>query len=194
LRTEAALCGSLDYAAVEKADFEGRVSMRVTRPGAAHGLCAWFDTTLAPGIGFTNAPGAPPTVYGQAYFPWPEAVELGAGHVVEASIGARLLGDDYTWAWETRVLDPAGRTLCRFRQSNFAGEPLSSDTLRRRSASHVPVLGEEARADALALGMMDQGMALGDVARELAARFPGRFRRWEDALAHAGDLSLKYGR
>ena len=57
----------------------GEVRLTATRAGTGHGICIWFDTTLADGIGFSNAPGTGATVYGQLFcrgrspFPWPPA-------------------------------------------------------------------------------------------------------------------------
>ena len=60
------------------------------------------------------------------------------------------------------------------------------------ASTHVPVLGSDAAVDRHALGAMTDGRSLGDIARELLTRFPGRFRRFEAALDHVGDLSVRY--
>lgn len=187
-------CGELDYATVEDPHFSARVTLVATRAATAHGLCLWFDTTLAATAGFSNAPGGPGHVYGQAFFPWPRPVDLDAGAGVEAAIEARLVGEDYVWSWETRLRDAKSGEALRLRQSNLLGVPLSTDTLRRRADSYVPAIDDDARVDRIALGLMEEGAALGAIARQLAERFPARFARWEEALAHAGELSLRYGR
>src|SRR5438105_1738439 len=61
---------TIDYWTVESPDAEGTVEMAAARDGDARGICAWFDTELYGGEGFSNAPGAPEAaVYGQVYFP-----------------------------------------------------------------------------------------------------------------------------
>lgn len=189
-------CGAIDYLEVQRADFNftARVALAASRAGIAHGICLWFDATLAEGVEFSSAPAAPPLVYGQAFFPWPRPVAMEAGTVAEVVIEARLVGENYLWFWKASVRDARSGEALRFKQSTFHGTPLSSETLRRRAASHVAKLDDDARVDCVALGLMEEGAELGAVARELAARFPARFGRWEDALAHVGGLSIEYGR
>lgn len=70
--------------------------------------------------------------------------------------------------------------------------PLAAESLRRRAATHVPTLGEDGEVDRHVLEAMARGRSLGEVARELATRFPGRFSRFEAALDHVADLSVRY--
>jgi hypothetical protein len=72
--------------------------------------------------------------------------------------------------------------------------PLASGGLRTIAADHVPGLGEEGRVDRSVLEAMAGGASLETIARRLQAEHPARFRQYEDALAHAGELSMRYGR
>ena len=54
---------TLDYEAIESPDVGATVTLTATRAGAAHGLAVWFDAVLCDGIGYSNAPGMPETVY-----------------------------------------------------------------------------------------------------------------------------------
>jgi len=182
----------VDYDAIAGPDFGSDVSLRAARDATLHGLCVWFDSTLAPGIGFSNAPGSPSLIYGQAFFPWPRPVAVRAGDAIEVLLRADLVGDDYVWRWDSRVLDPKERVKAQFKQSQLHGEPLSPAKLRKRGASHVPRLTEAGRIDRLILQLMGEEKPLADIAREVAAQFPARFPRWEDALDHVGELSLRY--
>jgi protein arginine N-methyltransferase 1 len=196
LMSAPARLGSIDYASVETPDFASTVTATVSRAGTGHGLCAWFDATLAEGIGFSNAPGAPEIIYGKAFFPWPEPVGLEAGDEVTMSLRADVVGDDYSLGWDTRITaaGAAPRSKAQFTQSSFHGEPLSPARLRKQSASHVPALNDDGRIDQLGLALMDAGQPLGEIAHELARRFPQRFARWEDALTRAGELATRYSR
>lgn len=187
--------GTLDYRTIEDPNLRAEVTLSASRRATGHGLAIWFDSTLADGIGFSNAPGHK-HIYGNAYFPWPEPVALDAGDRIEIVVRADLVGEDYLWSWDTRITPHAApdRTKAAFVQSEFFGEPISARSLRRHGASHIPQLDEQARVDHLILGLMAEGKALGDISREVAARFPLRFPRWEDALSHVGELSLRYGR
>ena len=57
---------TLDYATLTSANVMGSVRQTVERRGTVHGLAVWFDTVLAEGIGFSNAPGQPELIYGRA--------------------------------------------------------------------------------------------------------------------------------
>ena len=153
---------------------------------------AWFDADLAPGVGFTNAPGAPEAIYGQGFFPFSSPVALDSGDTVSVTMRASLVGEDYVWTWHTRVVGPAG-PKAEFRQSSFFGAPLSPATLARRSADHVGSLSEDGRLDRLILTLLDEGLPLGRIAAEVAAKFPARLPTAEQALARVADLSVRYG-
>ena len=197
LLTPAACFRSLDYAAAELSEPLAEVRLPVTLAGTGHGLAVWFDAHLLEGIGFSNAPGQPHiAVYGQSFFPWPEPVELQAGDVVAARFRQDLVGGDYLWCWDTRVLrqgDP-GRIVAAFQQSDFLSEPLSLAKIKKQAATHVPALNEQGRIDHTILRMMAEQVPLGDIARQLAAEHPDRFPRSQDAQAHVGELSLKYSK
>jgi hypothetical protein len=40
-----------------------------TRTGTGHGIVVWFEADLVEGVGFSNSPGAPETIYGSLFFP-----------------------------------------------------------------------------------------------------------------------------
>lgn len=182
--------GFLDYSTVIEPDVRGSMDWSAARAGTAHGFALWFDAELAEGIGYTSGPHAPATVYGTAFFPWPTPVELAKGDRVTVELQARLVGDEYVWVWDTRI---QSATTTEFRQSTFFAEPLSPARLRMRSHGHRPKLGEDGRMDRMILDRMDGAATLEEIARAVAAEFPGRFTSWEDALTHAGRLVEKYG-
>lgn len=187
------LCGTLDHQVLDSPHFNSSTAFSISRPGRGHGLCLWFDSILAEGIELSNAPDKPRLIYGRLYLPWPEPVDLKPGQKIAVTLRADLVGDEYVWGWDTRIGNgaAAGR---HFSQSEFLGELLSPATLRKQAAGHVPGLGEDGHIDRIILQLMDEQRPLGDIAREVAARFPVRFVRWQDALTRVGDLSLRYGR
>jgi type I protein arginine methyltransferase len=185
---------TLDFATVESPDVAADIAWTVTRPGIGHGLLLWFDCILAPGIGFSNAPGEPDHVYGRTFFPWLEPVPLISGETVSVSLHADLVGDDYIWRWDTRIRDVGGQVKADFRQSTFFGDPLSPAKLRQMASDHVPALAKDGQIDRLILELMDGQTSLGDIARRLVAECPHRFASEREALTRVGELSLKYGR
>jgi protein arginine N-methyltransferase 1 len=185
---------TLDYTSLEEPGARGEATWTVSRAGTGHGLAVWFDTVLAPGVGFSTGPAAPEAIYGAAFFPWSEPVDLGVGDRVSVALHANLVGNEYQWSWDTNVLGGGrpGRVKADFRQATFYGTPLALGRLRKRAASHVPALGEDGRIDCLVLGLMDGGTSLDAVAHAVQAHFPQRFPSWQSALDRVGNLSEQY--
>jgi protein arginine N-methyltransferase 1 len=100
---------TLDYTSVVEATVSGTMAADALRSGVAHGLLVWFDTELWDGIGFGNGPGSPSmaSVYGRAFFPLLEPVDVAERDAVEVTIEARYDGNGYDWWWRTTVR-PAG--------------------------------------------------------------------------------------
>jgi protein arginine N-methyltransferase 1 len=185
---------TLDYLKVESPDVKGEVNWTVTRAGTAHGLIVWFDATLIDGISFSNAPHAPELIYGSFFYPWSTSVNLAVGDTVNVYLEANLVGDDYLWRWNTRVLDQGqpDQVKADFRQSSFFSVPLSPLKLRKKASNYVPKLNEDGKIDRTILDLLNSDVSLGEIASRLLTQFPSRFPKWENALAHVGELSEKY--
>ena len=189
---DAVRCATLDYSRIEDPDLDCAFSCPIARPGTAHGLTVWFDSTLMEGIEITNAPGKPKLIFGNAFFPWPEPVAVAAGDHARVVLRAKLLGDRYLWSWDTRLESGDGMAKAAFRQSQFFGAPLSPAKLRLRSASHVPRLKEEGEIERFILQRMSEEVPLGEIARELATLYPTRYGKSKDALSRVGELSERF--
>lgn len=182
----------IDYSTVNTPALAGRLEAEVHRAGAAHGLSLWFDTVLLEDVGFSNAPGEPEVIYGQAFFPLLEPVPVESGDRVEIAIRADLTGDDYTWGWNTRIQSPLGLLKADYRQSTFLGSPLSTEIFRKSSDSFVPSPTEDAVMDRMILDRFGSGCTLREISVDLASRFPGRFRDWKAAQGRVASLSMRY--
>lgn len=187
---------TLNFSTVVNPNVEARLFWTAERAGTCHGVLAWFDTTTAKDVLIGNGPlsAVRPYSYTPIFFPWSTPVALALGDTVAVDLKANLAGDDYLWRWSTQVLaegDP-GRVKGEFKQSTFMAESLSMAKLRKQAASWTPSLNDEGRIDAFILKLMGDGIELGDIARQLANLYPGRFARWQDALTRVGELSLKY--
>ncbi len=194
LLSESQCWATLDYTAVEDANVAATLDWTVMRPGIGHGLAVWFDSILAKGASISNAPGLPELIYGNAFFPWTRPVPLSVGDQVSVSFKANLVGDDYVWRWDTRVLDfqRPDSPKASFTQSTFFGAPLSASRLRKRAAEHEPHLDKNGVIDEFILGLMDGQASAGDLARQVHERFPASFSSWKDALTRVGDLAERY--
>jgi protein arginine N-methyltransferase 1 len=182
----------VDYRNLTSPHVTGNVHARIQRPGTAHGLCLWFDAVLLDGVGFSNAPGQPQAIYGQAFFPLLEPVAVECGDAVQVAIRADLVGGDQTWSWNTCIRSPGGSIKTDQKQSSFFGVPFSAGNLHRRADTFVPPSTEDATIDRAILDGFGSGCSLGQISVEIAALFPGRFPDWKAALNRVAALSVRY--
>jgi hypothetical protein len=66
------------------------------------------------------------------------------------------------------------------------------DGLRKQSDAYVPELNTDGVMDHYILSQMGARAPLGEIAKQLADRFPDKFARWQDALTRVGELARKY--
>jgi len=193
LLTQPMTCHDLDYNAGAATRAAASLRFRVTRNGTAHGLCLWFETQLFGEIGYSSGPGGASTIYGQAFLPWLEAVDVSEGQEIQVELHADLVGGDYVWRWDTRIDTPDGGAR-HFQQSTFQGANFAPNFLQRRAADFVPALSETGEAERWLLQAMDGKASLQEIAQEAAKRFPGLFPTWDEAFRRAAELSGKYSR
>jgi type I protein arginine methyltransferase len=185
---------TLDYTTVESPDVSGALKFSVRRAGTGHGISLWFDTVLTEKIGFSNGPDSPEVTYGSAFFPWPEPVALALDDFIQISISADLVGEDYVWRWQTKIVRESlsNTSIANFKQSTFLGTPLSLGQLQKRAATYQATLNQAGEMDALVLTLMNGSRSSTEIAEQLLARFPHRFRSFADALTHVSNLAEKY--
>jgi type I protein arginine methyltransferase len=185
---------TIDYRVIGVPHVTGAARLVVNRASIGHGLAVWFDATLLEGITFSNAPDGPELVYGTAFFPWPDPVELGVGDEIDVRIDARHVGDDYLWRWDSKVVDPSHAVppKAEFHQSTFEAAPFVPAKLARGSAARVPVLSDDGQIERFILDSMNGAMANGEIARTLMDRFPARFARLNDALGRVGTVARRF--
>jgi protein arginine N-methyltransferase 1 len=194
LLVEPSCWARLDYAEIAGADVRAKISWRTARTGTAHGVAVWFDSVLIDGIGFSNAPGEPETIYGQGLFPFSQPVAVSEGDRVDVTLSAAFVNNDYVWRWETDFF-AAGEVAPTesFRQSTFFGVPLSPSRLRKRASSYAPGLSDDALMLRFVLSQMDGNKSLAEIAAHLAEAFPRRFGHVNEALDLVAEISERYG-
>ena len=187
---------TLDYSTVENHDVQGNLEWTVERAGTGHGIVAWFDTDLAEGAGFSNAPGTPETVYGSFFFPWTQPVSLEQGQRVCVSLQAKLVENDYVWRWTTHVapLGESAASPLHFEQSQLSGAVLSPKQLCKLAADYIPQLSDEGLLRRRTFELVDGKSTLEEIACKLATEFPMRFSSWQQALSYAGLISKEFSR
>jgi protein arginine N-methyltransferase 1 len=137
LATTPARWAVIDYAALRSPDLRGDISWAIEDPRTAHGVCAWFDWDGVDGVAFSNSPlTAERHIFGQAFFPWPQPVDLRRGDEVCVQLRADAVASSYVYRWETSVRRDGG-VLTTFQQSDFLGLPLSPERLRKLSGARA---------------------------------------------------------
>lgn len=177
----------LDYRTITEPNLVGSLSWSLDRPRTLHGFVAWFETDLTESVGFSAGPGSPATIYGHAFFPFPEPLQCEGGDSLDVDLRAHLIGADYIWQWRTRCGDR------RFDQSTLAGVPLSAAHIRRGSDSHVPELGEDGRIAGFVFSAMDGSATVAEIATRLRGAFPDRFGDDASALGRVSALAREWG-
>jgi protein arginine N-methyltransferase 1 len=183
---------TIGYREIQSTAVAATLTAIAARPGTAHGIAIWFDTDLMDGVGYSNSPDDPQTIYKQAFLPLLEPVAIEAGDEFHIAIRADHVGEDYVWGWNTVIHGAGGEAKCRFRQSTFHGTPLAPWNLRKRAADFVPSLAEDGAIDLYVLGQFAVARPLGDIASDVMARFNRRFPTWQSALDRVAALSAQY--
>lgn len=186
---------TIDYRTVTDPDLDAQSELTATTNRTVHGVLVWFDAEIAEGIGYSNAPGAPPLVYRQRFLPFPEAVRLRAGDRVKLRLRATLSGDDYIWSWDSEVIDGSSRERRKqFRQSSFLGKIFSPQAIKTLASDHVPTGSAlmEIDRDCLTMVQAGQGYSLDAIARTIHEKYPARFVTHQKALDHVAVLFKRY--
>lgn len=176
----------LDYKRVTDPAVVADFDLVVEESGVAHGLLLWFDSELADGIGFSNAPGQPRQIYGQTLFPFERAVEVAAGDHVAGEFGARLIDGTYLWTWRTKIGE------LEFHQSSFLAKVLAQDKLRAKAGTFSPPARTTYDVDRYCLSQFDGCRTLQAIAEEAMLKFPDEFRDVSAALNHVTRLAGRY--
>lgn len=184
---------TLDYRILESPNVAGTLSWTATRTGIGHGLAVWFETVLMDGVGFSNAPGGPETIFGQAFFPWSEPVSISKGDTISLVLRCDLVANYHLWRWQTTVSDSeqAGKVKADFKQSTFFGMPLSS-ALIRRAPDHVPRLSHDGEIRQFVLSLMNGRNSLETIINQTNIQFATRFGSGSDASSVVAELMEKY--
>jgi protein arginine N-methyltransferase 1 len=182
---------TVDYTRVLGPHCSGDLRWTIEQAGTAHGLNLWFDATLLQGIEYSTAPDAPELVYGNAFFPLLQPVDVREGDEIRCSLRADLIGGRYIWTWRT-VIRSTGVQPIEYTQSTFYSTPLGRKAVAAQESNHAPRLATEGRLLKAALQLMDGSRTLDVIAAELERAFPSRFNEWDSAIAWVRQLSLEY--
>ncbi|MEO5566094.1 MAG: class I SAM-dependent methyltransferase [Luteimonas sp.] len=185
--------GEVDYTLTESTDLDKQLEWGIERAGTLHGLYVWFDGNPGEGIGYSNSPLLPELVYGRAFFPLEQAIDVTIGDRLHTRLAVRRVKGDYIYRWDTRITAADGSAKAQFRQSTFKAGLTTLVVLRKASADYLPELTAEGQIAHAVLQAMAEGQRLQDIANAVAMRFPDRFRTPDAALDAVSLLAQKYG-
>lgn len=191
---EPRVLSTLDYRTIRSPNVQADASWPSERSGTLHGFAVWFDSELAPGITFSNAPGEPRLIYGQAFFPLTQPTDVASGDDISLRFSASLAGDEYVFAWVTRVAELHTRVKIESTQSTLLAFPLSPASLHRLGETAAPSLTADGEAVSFVLGQVDGHQTLAVLSREVEERFPELFRAPDEALRFVTGVMQKYCR
>ncbi|WP_033376742.1 class I SAM-dependent methyltransferase [Porphyrobacter sp. AAP82] len=175
----------LDYRTITEPDIDSRVTMVAGRAGRVDGILAWFEAEIAEGLGYSNAPGEPPLVYGQMFLPLEGNPRLAEGERIDLRFRGTLVDGEYVWNWDWQVFDRAGSPRGRVaRQSTFLAQVHSTKALGNASNQHVPQLDAAIMLDRDCLALVGEGRTLDVIAKTLQDRHPEHLPTYKAALDH----------
>jgi protein arginine N-methyltransferase 1 len=191
LLSDTQLFATLDYNIVVDTNYRKSLSFKTTRTSTVHGILMWFETELVPGVGYSNAPGAPEQVYGQAFFPLEYPIMLGEETNAVVDFSANFIEGDYVWSWAFRATDADGQVHA-FRQSSFKSDIFAPEMLAPRAATFCPPRLDAQDIDIFCISRFDGHTDLSTIAEQLLIQFPRDFETKAKALQRVAKLSAKY--
>lgn len=184
----------LDYATLDETDFSANLRFGITQKGTAQGLRGWFECELGENLKTTNSPEHPKSVYGAPFLPFDEAVEVEAGDTAEVSVGARHEKGEYVWDWRAKIYagGDSSQPKAEFQQSTLLGLFIPPKDMLKQSEYFVPKQNSDAKIDLFILRKIDGEMLAGDIADELHAGFPDKFKTFDEASERVWQLLRHY--
>ena len=183
---------TLDYRTLTDSRLRAEVSWRVPEDRTAHGMCVWFDAKLFGDVGYSNAPTHEKgLIYGQAFFPFLEPIELRADETVTVTFDGALVRGSYVWQWNTTVRSADDTARIALRQNTLEGIVTGSEKRRRRAGDHRPEVNRTIELTRFVLERVDGERSLEAMAREVSEAFPDTFESWSDALTFVGEAIEK---
>lgn len=192
LLADPASWGVVDYRHGNSPNVDGAVQWVADRSGTMHGYYVWFESELADGIVISNRPQDPGMVYGRAFFPLPEPVEIAVGDRIQCRFSVTLIDGEHVYRWDSRIDDAQRQRRHESRQSSFRSRPLKPGALARIRGEHAPQLNDDGQIALAVLQAMQTQTNLADIASALSRRFPQRFPDEKSALHHASGLTVRY--
>lgn len=195
LVSPAATLGVLDYRTITEANFDASVALTAERDATVHGLLVWFDAEIAEGLGYSNAPGEPPLVYGQTFLPLATPKRLAEGDSMAVRIRLPLIDGHHMWNWDWQVLGAAGAEPAAWtRQSTFFTHLTSPQARAAVSDQHIPASVSRMALDRDCLELVNGERDYCAIAKEMMKRHPAKLGTYKAALDYVVAFLGRYNR
>ena len=117
---EPARLWKLDVAHARAQLIEGTHEFEILREGVIHGIGAWSETTLAPTVALTTAPGAPTLVWRQGFLGLEKPIPVGTGDLMRLALSATPEPAGVLLGWRGE-LERGNKRIRSFEQHEFFG-------------------------------------------------------------------------
>jgi precorrin-6B methylase 2 len=163
----------------------------ITRGGTLHGLGAWFDAELAPGVHMTNSPLAERRIARRnIFFPLDRTAEVSPGDAV--TIDLRVRPYETVVSWDVTLRTAHG--TARERHSTLKGMLLSREEMRAHAPDRRPSLTSRGAARRTVLELCDGGHTLREIEREVFEGHTALFRDEGEAQAFVAEVVAGYAK
>ena len=119
-------------------------------------------------------------------------MNLAPGDRVDATLQATRVENRYEWLWAAAIRSADGSEKARFRQSTFATQAWTPETLRKQMPTHAPELSAQGVLNRFILSQVDGQHTVAEIAAIVAAHHPERFASSSAALPWVSDVVQQY--
>ena len=197
LLMEPQIWAEIDYWTIDTPEVESsRIIERASRAGTAHGLLIWFDGEIADGIRVYNGPDAEKAaeVYGYGFFPLLKPVAIQEGDAITLDIKSKYIREQYAWSWHTRIQsdEKTGIIKANFEQISSHESTIENAVLHESVLQSKPSQSEAGEIGIFILDMMDGRNTIDQIASQVRAKFPSRFKSQREAQFYVNELSQDF--
>ena len=194
LLSSKALWTEIDYLDVTTLNHRKTLDFTIDRNGPGHGFYVWFDAQIDGEASYSFAPDNPITVYGSAFFPWMDVIDLKKSDTVSIDLAVYLGANGFDWTWNSHH-SPSNpeQTTTSFQQSTFFDTgAVSKQFVKKKSPQFTPDLSKNGTITLRALSLMDKNHSNAQIAQLLEDEFPDSKRAAKSWQRWVSDLSLEF--
>ncbi len=176
-----ALLTTINFATVSSTYVAGETVSVAAQNGVMHGLGAWIELELAPGVSFSNTPLGPTVNWAQNFFPIETPVAINSGDLIRSKIQTN---NGIVWQWEIEITGEncsgsSSVTKGRFDQSTLRKFPVDVARFKKQFPSYQPKLSRMGEAEVHLMSRFDGRRTALELEEEMFGKFSDCFRSKE---------------